>query len=77
MDFYLLLKIQVKKINRNLSRKFSVVKRAYKSATKVCEKLIDSVKRTGATKVAEDVIKTASKRAIQKRAEATGDLINT
>ena len=60
-----------------MSRKFRVVKRAYKFSTKVSEKFIDSVKRTGATKVAEDVIKTASKRAIQKRAEATGDLINT
>ena len=39
-------------------------------SNKYAQKRIDSAKRSTA-----DAIKTASKRAIQKRAEATGDLI--
>ena len=39
-------------------------------SNKYSQKLVDSVKKS-----ATDAIKTASKRAIQKRAEATGDLI--
>ena len=36
----------------------------------ICQKLLDSTKKS-----ATDAIKTASKRAIQKTTEATGDLI--
>ena len=39
------------------------------------QKLVDSAIKSGATKVATNAIKTASKRAIQKAAEATRDLI--
>ena len=40
-------------------------------SNKYCQKLLDSAKKS-----TTDAIKTASKRAIQKTAEATGDLIN-
>ena len=39
-------------------------------SNKYCQKLLDSAKKS-----TTDAIKTASKRAIQKTAEATGDLI--
>ena len=39
-------------------------------SNKYCQKLVDTAKKSGT-----DAIKTASKRAIQKIAEATGDLI--
>ena len=39
------------------------------------QKLVDSAKKSGATKVATDAIEAASKRPIQKKAGATGDLI--
>ena len=44
-------------------------------SNKYCQKLVDSAIKSGATKVATDVIKTASKRTIQKALEAAGDLI--
>ena len=43
---------------------------ARKSGDKFCKKLMDT-----ATKTEIDAAKTASKRAVQKTAEATGDLI--
>ena len=51
-----------KNISKNISNRYS-------------QKLADSAKRSGVTKVAADTIKAASKSAIQKTAEATGDLI--
>ena len=51
-----------KNIGKNLRNKYS-------------QKLLDSAKNSGTTKVARDAIKSASKIAIQKTAEATGDLI--
>ena len=49
----------------------SFVKSMSKSLSNICgQKLLDSAKR-----LTRDAIKTASKRAIQKKAEATGDLI--
>ena len=54
-----------KNIGKSLSNKYAAT-----SATNVAQKLIDSAK-----KCKTDAIKTASKRAIQKIAEATGDLI--
>ena len=47
-------------IGKNISNRYS-------------QKLVDSAIKSVATKVATDTIKTASKRAIQKTAEATGD----
>ena len=41
------------------------------------QNLFDSADRSGVTKFATDAIKTTSKRAIQKIAEATGDLIGS
>ena len=49
-----------KNIDKNISNKYS-------------QKLVDRATKYGATKVATDAIKTASKRAIEKTAEATGD----
>ena len=46
-------------------------------SNKYTQKLIDSAIKSGATKVAIDAIKTASKRAVQKTAEATRDLISS
>ena len=65
----------------------SFTKNTGKNATKVAknigknitnmysQKLVDSAKKSGATKVATDAVKTAPKRAIQKTAGATGDII--
>ena len=63
---------------RDIYGYLSLAKNMVKHATKVAEnmsnkysqKLLDSAKKSGA-----DAIKTASKRAIQKTAEATDDLI--
>ena len=51
-----------KNIRINLSDKYS-------------QKLLDHTEQSGETKVVTDTSKTASKRAIQKTAEATGNLI--
>ena len=51
-----------KNIGKNISKTYS-------------QKHVDSALKYGATKVATDAIKTASKIAIQKTAEATRDLI--
>ena len=51
-----------KNVGKNISNKYS-------------QKLVDCAIKSGATKVARDAIKTASNRAIQNTAEATGDLI--
>ena len=42
---------------------------------KCSQKLLDNAKKSGATKVATEAIKTASKRVIQKTVETTGNLI--
>ena len=60
MDFYHLLKIGT-----------HATKVAKNMSNKYSQKLLDSTK-----KFTTDAIKTASKRAIQKTAEATGDLID-
>ena len=54
-----------KDMTKNLSNKYSTA-----HATNGAQKLLDSAKTSGA-----DAIKTASKKAVQKSAEATGDLI--
>ena len=64
MNLYFLLKILVKIISKNLSSKYS------SGMLAMHQKLLDQVKQS-----ATDAIKTASKRSIQKIAEATGDLI--
>ena len=46
-----------------------------KLSGKYSQKILDSAKKSGATKFLADAIKTASKRAVQKTAKATGDLI--
>ena len=51
-----------KDIGKNISNKYN-------------QTLVDIALKSGVTKVATDAIKTASKRAIQKTAEATGDLV--
>ena len=57
-------------------RFLSFPKNRYSLSNKYSQKLLDSAKKFGATKVATNAIKTASKRAIHQTAEATGDLIN-
>ena len=44
-------------------------------SSKYSQKLVDRAIKSGATKVTTDAIKTASKRAIQKTGETSGDLI--
>ena len=62
MDFCLLLKIWVKNISKNIIKILS---------GEYSQKLVDHAKQS-----ATDVFKTASKRAIQKTAQATTDLIS-
>ena len=57
-------------------RFLSFPKNRYSLSNKYSQKLLDSAKKFGATKVVTNAIKTASKRAIHQTAEATGDLIN-
>ena len=59
MDFYLLLKIYIKILSKNISKHLSV---------KYSQKLLDHAKQS-----APDSFKTVSKRAIQKTAKATAD----
>ena len=61
MDFCLLLKIWAKIMLKNISKHL---------IGKYSQKLLDHSKQS-----ATDAFKTASKRAIQKTAEATGDMI--
>ena len=61
MNFCLLLEIWIKKAGKSISRNLS---------SKYSRKLLDHAKQSPA-----DTLKTDSKRAIQKTAEATGDLI--
>ena len=61
MNFCLLLEIWIKKAGKSISRNLS---------SKYSWKLLDHAKQSPA-----DTLKTDSKRAIQKTAEATGDLI--
>ena len=61
MDFCLLLKTRVSNIGKNVRKNLS---------DRYSQKLLDHAKRS-----ATDAVKTASKRVIQKTAEATGDLI--
>ena len=63
MDFYLLLKTLV-----NMQLKLL-------KSNKCSQKLVDRAIKSEVTKVATDAIKTTSKRAIQKTAEAAGDLV--
>ena len=68
MDFCLLLKVGAKigkNINKNLSGKYSPFMLA------AHQKIFDHVKQSTA-----NALNTASKRPIQKRAEAAGDLID-
>ena len=57
-------------MSKNLSGKYSATR-----ATKGCEKLLDSTKKSGGNKVATCALKTASKRASPKIVEVTGNLI--
>ena len=61
MDFYLLLKIWVQNLGKNISKNWS---------GKDSHKLLDHAKQS-----ASNTLKTASKRALQKSTEATCDLI--
>ena len=61
MNFCLLLEIWIKKAGKSINRNLS---------SKYSRKLLDHAKQSPA-----DTLKTDSKRAIQKTAEATGDLI--
>ena len=61
MNFCLLLEIWIKKAGKSISRNLS---------SKYSRKLLDHAKQSPA-----DTLKTDSKRAVQKTAEATGDLI--
>ena len=68
MNFYLLLKIWVKNIGKNISKNLSG---KYKPGMlAMCQELLDQ-----AIKICADPLKTSPKRVIQKTAEATGGLI--
>ena len=62
MDFYLLWKTWGKSLGKTMSKNVS---------GKYSQKLLHQIKQSGA-----DALKTASKRAMQKTAKATGDLID-
>ena len=62
MDFYFMGKNMGKNINKNLSGKYSAIARS--------DKLLDSAKKSGLTKVTADAFKTASNRSIKKNSRS-------